>query len=189
MRCGLLVLAAWCVRARARFPGPLLARFAAILPGAAGLGAGRGSTRPAPVACLRSRSPRACRPGRRPAARTRPADGFACADLGVGQRVEPELNWTSAGFTKPMRLVLESLLRPERDITVTIEGGIVQSVSYRGRVPLLIEERVYAPLVAAALRGAGWARMLQSGRLSVYALYFTGLLVTLLALARLGLLG
>ena len=103
--------------------------------------------------------------------------------------MEPVLNWTSAGFTKPVRIVLESLLRPEREIAVAVEGGIVQSVSYRGRVPLLIEERVYAPVASAALRGAGWARRLQSGRLSVYALYLTALLLALLALARLGLVG
>jgi hypothetical protein len=119
--------------------------------------------------------------GRRTAA---PAPTWAC-----GQRVEPALNWTSAGFTKPVRLVLESLLRPEREIAVRVEGGIVQSVSYRGRVPLLIEERVYAPLAAAALHSAGWARRLQSGRLGVYAMYLAGLLVALLACARLGLLG
>jgi hypothetical protein len=88
-----------------------------------------------------------------------------------------------------VRLVLESLLRPEREIAVQVEGGIVQSVSYRGRVPLLIEERVYAPVAAAALRGAGWARMLQSGRLGVYVIYLAGLLVVLLACMRLGLLG
>jgi hydrogenase-4 component B len=189
MRCGLLVLAGWCVVLGA-LPGPLLARFAAILPGAAQVSEGVRLRPPGtgglPTLALAAAlvvlvgALRFAR-GRRTAS---PAPTWAS-----GQRVEPELNWTSAGFTKPMRLVLESLLRPERDITVTIEGGIVQSVSYRGRVPLLIEERVYAPLVAAALRGAGWARMLQSGRLSVYALYFTGLLVTLLALTRLGLLG
>ena len=54
---------------------------------------------------------------------------------------------------------------------------------------LLIEERVYAPVASAALRGAGWARRLQSGRLSVYALYLTALLLALLALARFGLVG
>ena len=110
--------------------------------------------------------------------------------MGLGQRVEPALNWTSAGFTKPVRLVLESLLRPERDDHGrTRRAASCSAVSYSGRVPLLIEERVYAPLAAVALRGAGWARTLQSGRLGIYALYFTGLLVALLALARLGLLG
>ena len=69
-----------------------------------------------------------------------------------GQRIEPALLWTGAGFTKPVRLVLESILRPEREISVRVEGGIVQSVAYSGRVPLLIEERIYRPVVAASLR-------------------------------------
>jgi hypothetical protein len=56
-------------------------------------------------------------------------------------------------------------------------------------VPLLIEERVYAPLAGAAVRGAAGVRRLQSGRLGVYVIYLTGLLVALLACARLGLLG
>jgi len=65
----------------------------------------------------------------------------------------------------------------------------VQSVRYRGRVPLLIEERVYAPLIAGALRGAAIARRLQSGRLGIYAVYLAALLVGVLASARLGLFG
>jgi hypothetical protein len=81
------------------------------------------------------------------------------------------------------------LLRPEREISVHVEGGIVQSVSYRGRVPLLIEERIYAPLAATALRGAALVRLLQSGRLGSYAVYLAGLLFVLLACARLGFLG
>ena len=66
--------------------------------------------------------------GRRSAA---PAPSWAC-----GQLVEPELRWTSAGFTKPLRLVLESILRPEREITVRSEGGVIQEVDVsRARSP------------------------------------------------------
>ena len=39
-----------------------------------------------------------------------------------GQLVESRLNWTSAGFTKPLRLVLEAVLRPQREITVRTRG-------------------------------------------------------------------
>ena len=55
--------------------------------------------------------------GRRRAA---PAPSWAC-----GQLVEPALSWTSAGFTKPLRLVLEAVLRPQREIEVVRErrGG------------------------------------------------------------------
>ena len=189
MRCALVALAGWCV-VLGLAPGPLLARCAAILPGATRLSGGPQLHLPGTgalptagiavalvvlVAVLRRAR------GERTAA-TAPT-------WASGQRIEPALLWTGAGFTKPVRLVLESLLRPEREISVRIEGGIVQSVAYSGRVPLLIEERVYRPVVAAALRSAAWARRLQSGRLGVYALYLAGLLVTLLALARVGLLG
>jgi hydrogenase-4 component B len=189
MRCGMIVLAGWCV-ALGAVPGALTTRFASILPGSTHAGNALRVNPPGtggiPTVALAATvvvlvgALRLAR-GRRVAAS---APTWAC-----GQRVEPALNWTSAGFTKPVRLVLEGLLRPEREISVRVEGGIVQSVSYRGRVPLLIEERVYAPLAGAAVRGAAGVRRLQSGRLGIYVIYLTGLLVALLACARLGLLG
>src|SRR5207302_304093 len=75
-----------------------------------------------------------------------PAPPWAC-----GQLVEPQLYWTSAGFTKPLRLVLEAILRPQREIEVRVAGGLVQEVSYSGRVPQLLDERLYRPAVEAAL--------------------------------------
>jgi len=119
--------------------------------------------------------------GRRAAA---PAPTWAC-----GQLVEPALEWTSAGFTKPLRLVLEPVLRPERELTVRTVGGEVREVSYTGRVPHLIDERVYRPVAASAQAAAGHARRLQSGRLGVYALYLIGLIATLLVAAHLGVIG
>ncbi len=106
-----------------------------------------------------------------------------------GQLVESRLNWTSAGFTKPLRLVLEAVLRPQREITVRTEGGVVQEVSYRGHVPQLIDERVYCPLVRFSLAGATHARRLQSGSLGMYVVYLIGLVVVLLAAARFGMIG
>jgi hydrogenase-4 component B len=119
--------------------------------------------------------------GRRSAA---PAPSWAC-----GQRVEPALEWTSAGFTKPLRLVLEAVLRPQREVTVRAEGGVVREVAYSGHVPHLIDDHVYAPAARVAQAGAARARRLQSGRLGVYVFYLLGLVVALLAGARLGLIG
>ena len=49
-----------------------------------------------------------------------------------------------------------SVLRPEREIAVDTRGGVMQSVSYSGRVPQLVDERVYRPCFVARLRrGAG----------------------------------
>jgi hydrogenase-4 component B len=106
-----------------------------------------------------------------------------------GQRVEPALNWTSAGFTKPLRLVLETVLRPQREIATRTAHGVVQEVSYTGSVPHLIDERVYAPAARVALGGAAVARRLQTGSLGTYVAYLIGLVIVVLAGARLGLIG
>jgi hydrogenase-4 component B len=119
--------------------------------------------------------------GRRSAA---PAPSWAC-----GQLVEPQLSWTSAGFTKPLRLVLEVMLRPQREIVVRSEGGVLQEVSYRGHVPHLIDERLYRPVVRLSLASAARARRLQSGSLGTYVVYLIALVVALLAAARIGLIG
>jgi hydrogenase-4 component B len=106
-----------------------------------------------------------------------------------GQAVVPALLWTSAGFTKPLRLVLEAVLRPEREITVRSRDGVVQDVSYSGRVPHLFDEWLYRPVTRCALAGAHWARRLQSGRLGTYVAYLIALVLTLLLAVRIGVLG
>jgi hydrogenase-4 component B len=189
MRAGLVLLAGWCVVLGAA-PGQLASRCAEIMPGSSPLGdtvrlhpPGTGgvptlalvATVVAVIAALRVLR------GRR-VADTAPT-------WVSGQEVERALEWTTAGFTKPVRLVLETLLRPKREVSIERARGVVQAVSYRGRVPLLVEEHIYAPLLASALRGAAFIRLLQSGRLGSYALYLAGLVVLLLACARLGILG
>lgn len=119
--------------------------------------------------------------GRRSAA---PAPTWAC-----GQPVEPQLAWTGAGFTKPLRLVLEAVLRPQRELAVRTAGGIVQEVSYSGEVPHLIDDHVYRPAARLALGLAARARRLQSGHLGTYVLYLLALVLVLLGAARLGLVG
>lgn len=113
-----------------------------------------------------------------------PAPSWAC-----GQPVGPRLAWTSAGFTKPLRLILEAILRPQREIAVRYEASVVQEVAYSGRVPHLIDEKLYRPVARLALAAAGRARRLQSGRLGAYVAYLVGLVVALLAAARIGAIG
>jgi hydrogenase-4 component B len=119
--------------------------------------------------------------GRRAAA---PAPTWAC-----GQLVEPQLLWTSAGFTKPLRLVLEAVLRPQREITVRRSGGLVQEISYSGRVPQLLDERLYLPAVRLTLAAAAHARRLQTGHLGTYVAYLIALVVVLLAAVKAGVIG
>jgi hydrogenase-4 component B len=106
-----------------------------------------------------------------------------------GQQVVPALSWTSAGFTKPLRLVLEAVLRPEREVEVLSGRGVVQRVSYSSSVPSLADALHEPALRSALLRGAAVARRLQTGNVRTYAAYLLGLVVALLALARSGALG
>jgi hydrogenase-4 component B len=106
-----------------------------------------------------------------------------------GQPVVRSLDWSSAGFTKALRLALATILRPERDIVTTTRHGIVQEVSYRGEVPHHADRLLYEPTVRLALAGAARARRLQSGQLGMYAAYLAAILFGLLVCLRLGLLG
>jgi hydrogenase-4 component B len=106
-----------------------------------------------------------------------------------GQPVAPQLNWSSAGFTKPLRLVLEVVLRPRREIEVRTDGGVVTEVGYQGDVPNLIDERLYRPVARWSLVAAAYARRLQSGSLGMYVGYLIGLVLVVLLAGRIGWLG
>jgi hydrogenase-4 component B len=103
-----------------------------------------------------------------------------------GQAIERPLAWTSAGFTKPLRLVLEAVLRPQREFDLVEAPGGVQRIRYHAEVPHLFDDLLYAPVQRRALQAAAVARRLQSGNLRTYVLYLLALLLALLALVRFG---
>ncbi len=106
-----------------------------------------------------------------------------------GQDVVPELEWTSSGFTKPLRLVLEGLLRPHRELEVVERGGMTQLIRYSSHTPSLVDRVLYEPAVRFGLRGAAFARRLQSGNVRTYAGYLLALMIVMIALAAAGALG
>jgi hydrogenase-4 component B len=116
--------------------------------------------------------------------RADPVPAWAC-----GQRVEPSLRWTSAGFAKPLVLVLQGVLRPAREVEVVREGGLVETVGYRGEIPHLFDVHLYRPLLSRALAVAATMRRLQSGNVRAYAAYLLLLVLTLLVLVRVGAIG
>ncbi|WP_249011684.1 proton-conducting transporter membrane subunit [Conexibacter sp. DBS9H8] len=116
--------------------------------------------------------------------RAEPTPAWTC-----GQATVPALAWTSAGFTKPLRILLENVLRPTRDLTIVhSESGVIQELRYEADVPHLFDSLIYEPVTTAALRMAGRIRRLQSGSLRTYLVYLLGLLMVLLALVQLGVL-
>ncbi len=190
MRAAMLALAALCVLL-GLVPGLLLPALAGLAPGdAAALPRHAGLSLPgtgglpslaialalaaATAVLVRARGPR----------RAAPAPTWAC-----GQPVVPALGWTSDAFTKPLRLVLERVLRPERELETVHGPGRVERLRYSGHVPSLVDRVLYDPAVRAGLRGAALARRLQTGNVRTYAAYLLGLVVALLALAHAGVLG
>jgi len=105
-----------------------------------------------------------------------------------GQALTPALSWTSAGFTKPLRIVLEAVLRPTRELEVVEEHGLVQRIAYSNEVHPLADKLLYEPAIRAGLRGAALARRLQTGNVRTYAFYLLMLVIALLALVRTGVL-
>lgn len=106
-----------------------------------------------------------------------------------GQEVEPDLAWTSAAFTKPLRMSWDLVLRPTRQVDVRRSGGLTQAVKYRGEVEHVFDTKVYEPAASLTSRAFARARKLQTGRLRNYAMYLVITLVLLLVLARLGVSG
>jgi hydrogenase-4 component B len=189
MRAAPVFLAACCVALGAA-PGLLIPSLMELAPQPRALAAepslsipGTGSL-PSPWLLLGLLALTALAWGLRESRRSSPVPAWAC-----GQRIEPRLDWSSAGFTKPLRLVLEAVLRPRREIVAVHENGQLQSVRYRGEIPHLFDALLYGPVQRGALWTALTARRLQSGSVRAYAAYLLALLLVLLVLVRTGAIG
>ncbi|HYM54001.1 MAG TPA: proton-conducting transporter membrane subunit, partial [Solirubrobacteraceae bacterium] len=190
MRAGMGALAALCV-AIGVAPGLVVPTLAALAPGAngdvlalhAGLDVPGTGSLPALGIALALVALLALLLRARGARKAAPAPSWAC-----GQAVAPALSWTSAGFIKPLRLVLEAVLRPTRELEVVEEHGLIQRIAYSNEVHPLADKLLYEPAIRAGLRGAAVARRLQTGNVRTYALYLLMLVIGLLALVRAGVL-
>jgi hydrogenase-4 component B len=94
--------------------------------------------------------------------------------------------YTATSYAKLIRLYFGPVLRPVREVTVELHPGtpFPKTVRYHGRVSHLIDERLYRPLLAAAVAAAQLIRRLQSGSLQLYLAYSVATLVVLLLVAR-----
>ncbi len=190
MRAGMSALALGCV-ALGLFPGLLLPTLAGLAPAGAALPTrpgfdlpGTGSLPVLTIALVLAALVGAVTLVRGPRRAAAPAPTWTC-----GQRLVPALRWSSAGFDKPLRLVLEAVLRPRRELEVATTNGVVQSIDYASEPTLPVDRFVAERAPAHGLRAAAFVRRLQTGSVRTYALYLLGLVLVLLALVRTGALG
>ena len=190
MRLGMLPLAAMCVLFGV-VPGLLFPTLAGLLDPGVHLARGPGLALPGTgslpalaigVGLLALTALLAAARGHRQPAPAR-APSWVC-----GQPVVAALDWSSAAFTKPLRLVLEALMRPQRELDVVQAGTITQRITYASHTPSLVDRLLYEPAVRAALRGAALARRLQTGNVRTYAGYLGALAVLALVLLDTGVL-
>jgi formate hydrogenlyase subunit 3/multisubunit Na+/H+ antiporter MnhD subunit len=103
-----------------------------------------------------------------------------------GTPLAPRMQYSALGFTKPLRLIFEPVLRPERELEVLEEGSpyFARRVRYRSGIPAVFEQYLYQPLVQSVLWASERIRRLQAGHLHLYLAYLLATLVALLLWAR-----
>jgi hydrogenase-4 component B len=115
--------------------------------------------------------------------RTRPrrVDTWTC-----GIAPKPAFQYTSTGYSKPIRLFFRRLLVPEREIRVEYHAGtdFLSSMHYRSEITLLLEDRILKPAHQLSLRAANVARRLQGGAIQLYVAYIVIAVMALLLWAR-----
>jgi hypothetical protein len=101
-----------------------------------------------------------------------------------GQPLTPRMEYTATSFAEPLTRVFDDVLRPEHDIEVTHHTSsryVIESVTFRQRVPDRVEARLYPPLLAGVRFVADAARRLQDGSVHRYLTYgLVGVLALLL---------
>jgi hypothetical protein len=123
------------------------------------------------LAWLRSR--------RRPAPVVLPL--WACGADDLTERMQ----YTATSFAEPLQRVFGEVLRPDTDIEVTQTAQsryIADRIAYRTAITDAIEQRLYAPVVAAVVAAAGLMRRAHTGSVHLYLAYGAlGVLIVLVA--------
>jgi hydrogenase-4 component B len=103
-----------------------------------------------------------------------------------GTPLEPQMQYSALGFTKPLRLIFEPVLRATREVEVLERGSPYFAKRYKFRAGMqpVFEEWLYQPAVQAVLWTSEQARRLQTGSLHLYLAYLLATLVALLLWAR-----
>ena len=114
--------------------------------------------------------------------RERIARTWACGLPGLTRRMQ----YTSTGFSKPIRSVFSSVYKPDRNIDrlPSDQPYFPNSITYRSVRTTSYEKAIYRPLAEMILSAARQLRRLQTGNIQVYLLYIFLTLVLLLAFLR-----
>jgi hydrogenase-4 component B len=96
------------------------------------------------------------------------------------------MQYSALGFTKPLRLIFEPVLRAQRELEVLEVGSpyFARRYRYRTGLPAVFEQMLYQPFVQGVLWTSEQLRRLQAGSLHLYLAYLLATLVALLLWSR-----
>lgn len=104
-----------------------------------------------------------------------------------GVPLEPRMQYSATGFAKPIRLIFQAVIRPQRVVEVErpVSDYFVSSVRYEESVHPIYERHLYQRGVSALIGASRRVRTLQSGSIRAYITYVFATLLLVLVLTRL----
>lgn len=107
---------------------------------------------------------------------------------GCGRSLQTaRMEYTATAFSQPFKRIFAVLYRPQTQLEIEFHAEsrfFVRTIRYENPTRSIIEEWLYAPLLAAGYRAARVARRIQSGSANLYLAYiFAALLASLLVAA------
>lgn len=104
-----------------------------------------------------------------------------------GEPLSPRMQYTSASFAKPIRLIFQAIIQPVRTVAVTYQGTgqlFLKTMTYRGETRPLVERYLYYTTHRTVLAVARATRVIQNGSIRLYLTYILVALVILLLFGR-----
>ncbi|HEX7056815.1 MAG TPA: proton-conducting transporter membrane subunit [Bacilli bacterium] len=110
--------------------------------------------------------------------KTTSVDTWACTNT-----LEPRMTYTASGYSKPVRVASRFLLKPSRRLIVDRNPKspyFIRGYTYISRIPLVVEEFAYRPVMHLLVAGARIFRKIQNGQVQSYLVYLFATLVIVL---------
>jgi len=102
------------------------------------------------------------------------------------ERIEPQMQYTATGFSKPIRMIFSNIVRARHEIEIEneISPYFRSTIRYELKTESIFHKYLYRPLNRAVLNSAHMLRNLQTGHLQTYLAYIFITLILLLIFAR-----
>jgi hydrogenase-4 component B len=102
------------------------------------------------------------------------------------EKIEPQMQYTATGFSKPIRMIFSNIVRATHEIEIEEETSpyFRPAIRYQLKTESIFHKYLYGPLNKAVLNAAHTLRRLQTGHLQTYLAYIFITLVLLLMFAR-----